>query len=707
MIKFNLFFACALILANLCTIGVSAQTKIWGAGASSGSAEGEFQNVFTQATVGGSYSPTTWTALSINENDGSVTPGNAYWTRSLLGYSQGYYAGNAPIPSPSKTNGVAIFDSGFMDNNGTSAQGTGTSPAGHRGALVSPRIDLTGYVNIPIVVQFFSEYREYQMNELSVSMSTDDGITWSTPSDYRILQGSSSPGMVRVMMPNITNGVANLTQCRVRFVFDNTYYYAMIDDVTIETAPSYDLAMGNADPNGSLLVDNGDFVKIGGNRYQALSNLDPTNLKEWFWGGKVVNYGAQTILPQDNAKIYVAIDFFHDITNALTPDVYLDSMNIDTLVGGATGSSFIDYVDNLNFITTNGKGNYRVKYWVSHNNPDAIATNDTVFHTFTITGAVTSYISKARKAASDGRVFASRSIFPGGGPFSAFEYGSVYYFPKGLTSGLSIDSIEFRYQVPNGYTGPATQSLAVKIYKLTDGSGGTASNGVLDSDELLEVGLGVASLTGLGTTTAAGSYGLGVVSSLFDAGGAPFNTLDDHGLYYISLFQSPSAFGGAGTFTSSTGLWFGADEYNYYMNAAMSLEDTIINPSPSATTAAGGSTTWYWTGFGADLVPSIGIHMAPVSSSINNLMIGVGEDIGLSVFPNPVTTTLNFKVEFEEARDVRYILTDVSGRVLLLFKSDNVTEETKSINIEQFPTGIYFLTAETEKGSRTERIIKK
>ena len=109
-------------------------------------------------------------------------------------------------------------------------------------------------------------------------------------------------------------------------------------------------------------------------------------------------------------------------------------MDIDTLVGGAAGgSTFIDYLDNLNFITTNGKGDYRVKYWVSHDSADAIATNDTVFHTFTITGTVTSYISKARRASSDGRVFASRGIFPGGGnPLTAFEYGSVYYFPRNI-----------------------------------------------------------------------------------------------------------------------------------------------------------------------------------------------------------------------------------------------------------------------------------
>jgi len=344
---------------------------------------------------------------------------------------------------------------------------------------------------------------------------------------------------------------------------------------------------------------------------------------------------------------------------------------------------------------------------VSHDSIDAVATNDTVAHTFTITGSATNYISKARRANSDGRVFASRGVFPGGGAISAFEFGSVYYFPKGLTNGLGIDSIEFRYQVPNGYTGPASQTLFVKVYRLIDGSGATTSNGLLDGDELQEVGLGVANLTGLGTTTVAGGLGLGVVSGLIDPIGSPMGGLDDHGLYYISVLQNPSLTGGGATFTSSTGLWLGADEYNYYMNAAMTLTDTIINPSPSATTDAAGVTTWFWTGFGADVVPSIGLHMAPFPLSTSNPMIETGEDIGLSVFPNPVTTNLNFKVAFEEARDVRYILTDVSGRVLLLFNSDHVTEETKSINIEAFPTGVYFLTAETENGSRTERIIKK
>ncbi|BDS14535.1 T9SS type A sorting domain-containing protein [Aureispira anguillae] len=713
MIRSNLMFVCALALASLYSIGANAQTKVWGAGASAGQADGEFQNAFTQTGTAGSYSATTWTALSVFENQSATTstvnPGAAYWTRSTLGYSQGYYAGNTPMPSPTRTNGVAIFDSGFMDNNGTSAQGTGTSPAGHRGELISPRIDLSGYTDSALVVQFFSEFRDHDITELSVSMSTDDGLTWSTPSDYQILQGSSDPKLIRVLLSNVTAGVANLSQSRVRFTFEGNYYYAMIDDVTIETAPEYDIAWGLPDPNSNLISGSGDFAKIGGNRYQALSNLDPTNTKEWFWGGKVINYGAKTLYPQDSARIYVAIDYYDEVTNAPTFDVYLDTMNIDTLeAGDQVGTPFIEYLRDISFIQ-NKKGNYRVRYWLTHNKIDGNAANDTVRHTFTITGSGTSYISKARRAASDLRVFASRGMFPANasGVFSAFEYGSVYYFPKGMTNNLRIDSIDFRYQVPNGYTGNASQTVFVNVYKLTDGSGASPSDGLLDSDELLHIGVGTANLTGLGTTVAGGDFALGTVSSLVDpsSGGAMPN-LADHGFYYVSVLQNPAVLGGAATFTATTALWIGSDQYNYYMNRLMSRADTVINPSPSMNTDAAGSVSWFADGFGGGYVPSIGIHMPPVYNSTTPI-IATNEAAEMSAYPNPTNTILNVEVKFEEATNVQYIMTDVSGRVIFIADSDNVTEETQTFNVEQFPAGVYFITAKTDKGATTQRIIKK
>jgi len=118
--------------------------NIWGAEADTGQLAGEFDGDFIETGVAGSYDILAWTALSVFDSDGLVMPGNAYFTKSSTGQSQGGFGGGDPIlNSPSLSNGVAIFDSDFLDTAGNqTAFGSGSSPALHRGELISPRIDL-------------------------------------------------------------------------------------------------------------------------------------------------------------------------------------------------------------------------------------------------------------------------------------------------------------------------------------------------------------------------------------------------------------------------------------------------------------------------------------------------------------------------------------------------------------------------------------
>lgn len=214
----------------------------WGAAAGVGVSEGEFATPILQSTTPGNYDPNSWTALSVNESDGTVTPGAAFWTRSLTGFSAGaYWGGVIPISSPSSANGVAIFDSDFMDNGGVAgALGTGTSPGAHRGELISPRIDLSNSINSPIMVEFFSLYRLFQVSELSVSISVDDGLTWAETIDYTSssVNTLSQEEWIRLDFENALVGVTNASQCRIRFTFDGEYYFAIVDDVTLYNQPS-------------------------------------------------------------------------------------------------------------------------------------------------------------------------------------------------------------------------------------------------------------------------------------------------------------------------------------------------------------------------------------------------------------------------------------------------------------------------------------
>jgi hypothetical protein len=715
MVKINLMRLAAFVVICLFVMTTSnAQTKVWGVGSSSGVADAEFSTPFTQTGTAGSYGVSVWTALSISQDDGAgnmITPGNAYWVRNTTGLSQGAYAGTVPASSASLSNGVAIFDSDFMDNGGVvGAFGTGTSPTDHIGELISPRIDLSGYTDSALVVEFYLYWRNFY-SDLSLHVSTDDGLTWPHTADVDLLlpcatNGAPAEGMVRALFTNATNGVSNLTQCRIKFEFNGGYYYSMIDDITIEVAPLYDIAMGNpdSDPNGTI-VDAGNFAKIGSNAYIPSLNLDTTDLREWFWGGKVANFGAVTIYPQDSAAMYCSIDFVDAVSGLTTSGVYLDTIWYDTIYAGdPSGRTNIEYLRDLSFLNTYGEGRYNVKYWVAHKNSDGTTANDTVTHNFTITGTtpLTNYLSKARISNTDSKVYAATSVFPGGGPYAEYEYGSVYYFPRGASDSINIDSVDFRYRLAGSFTGAATQTLLLNVYEL-DPSAGILNAGTL----LTQIGVGVISLSGLGTTVAPNSYGLTTVSTIQDAStGGPMPSLNDNGFYYISVKIAPGALGGAATFDIEDVPYHGADNQNWYMNTAMTTADSVINPSPLQITDAAGVATWYWTGFGSDVVPSLGIYLSK-KTTILSTTVWETEGTELNIYPNPTADQINVDVTFDEATDVTYILTDVSGRVLLMMNSSNVSQEIKTFDVSNLSAGVYMLTAKTAKGTSTERFLKK
>lgn len=720
MVNINLTRISALFVAFF-MLGATAdaQTKVWGAGAATGSADGEFSSAFVQA---GTFSPgdnlTSWTALSVSDDGGTNVPGAAYWTRSTLGYSQGaYWGGTTAVGSASSANGVAIFDSDFLDNGGVPNNfGLGTSPSPHRGELISPRIDLTGTANSALVAEFFTFYRDFNGgSQMLVGISVDDGLTW-TDVDFRSSVADLTQGTARILFPNVTSGVANLSQCRLRFTFDGDYYFLIVDDVSIEVAPDYDIAMGNAFAAGTTVLDAGDNVKVGGRRNIALSNLDPTDLREWLFGGRVINLGGSNITPAASPRLHMRIDYQDALTGAITTNVYRDSLDLDTIVAGsAEGTVNLDFMDNIDFIMNrpNG-GDYQVTYWASHTNPDGNTNNDTVRHIFTVTTQSTTgttnsaYISNARNNINGG-VGASRGIFPGGGPYAGWELGTVYYFPNGATDTVTLDSVSFRYRLTNGFSGAATQTLFCNVYQMDAGvnSGGTMS----DASLLTQLGVGLVNLTNLNAPggTQAGDYGRSTVTGFVDAAtGAPLGSLADNAFYYISIQTKPSLTSGPATFDFNDVPWLGAeDRINYYMNASQSRPDTIINPSPLGLEDAAGTLTYNWIGFGADLTPSIGLYITGRSNKINVNTVWDTEGAEMNVYPNPASDVLNVEFTLEEAADVTYIITDMTGRVINMVQSDNVTTEIQNIDVSKMAAGVYMITARTDKGTSTKRFTVK
>ena len=164
---------------------------------------------------------------------------------------------------------------------------------------------MTGYTNTALAVNLYSHYRAFAISSLSVSISTNDGATWSAPVDYRAFIGSSVEGFALFNLVGVTDGVANLSQSRIKLIFDGDYYFAIIDDLTIQTVAAYDLTLGVVDPDGATLAERGDVVHITGSRHFPVSQLSANHFA---FGAVIKNLGAQDVLPAQAPALNVLIE---------------------------------------------------------------------------------------------------------------------------------------------------------------------------------------------------------------------------------------------------------------------------------------------------------------------------------------------------------------------------------------------------------------
>ena len=64
-------------------------------------------------------------------------------------------------------------------------------------------------------------------------------------------------------------------------------------------------------------------------------------------------------------------------------------------------------------------------------------------------------------------------------------------------------------------------------------------------------------------------------------------------------------------------------------------------------------------------------------------------------------------VKLDDATDVTYIVTDVSGRVIDMSTTTNISQEVRTMNVSNLAAGVYMITAKTAKGTTTKRFVKK
>ncbi|MGB0806187.1 MAG: T9SS type A sorting domain-containing protein [Salibacteraceae bacterium] len=219
-------------------LGATVFSETFGAGLAGDGTNGMWT---TNGTVSGVNDPD-----AVWEYRGTATtPSNATGSR-------GAFAGSgAPVSSPTTANGFFIFDSDFLDNGGSaSGSGTGIAPAPHKGWLVSPTFSTVG--SNDIVINFSTYFRRY-VGTAYVLLSNDDGVTWGDSvvifdTDWGVNVASD----VDMVINSSVNHIANTATAKIAFFFDGEtesgssgpgYYFAMVDDVTIQESPDNNLSL--------------------------------------------------------------------------------------------------------------------------------------------------------------------------------------------------------------------------------------------------------------------------------------------------------------------------------------------------------------------------------------------------------------------------------------------------------------------------------
>ncbi len=279
----------------------TAQTVIWGG---PGDKNGEFDGGLNDWTVK-SIEPDTTNFLWVWEADAKA--------------DQGTYSGLGSILfSPSASNGAAVFDSDFYDNS--------VQAAVQKAELISPSFSCAN--DTTVWLTFYQSFRTWH-GVAKVAVSNDGGETWSPP--YTInseLSVNESTKTNSVVFLNISQYAGAQEDVKVKFIWEDRYYFWIIDDVTILNGlnadprisaswyPSQRYIIPQMQTKGTPMKFKMDVLNAGGQKDMKDIKATASIIKDFT---EETIYSKNTIFnlsPRDTATI----DF-----STFTPDEMLDT----------------------------------------------------------------------------------------------------------------------------------------------------------------------------------------------------------------------------------------------------------------------------------------------------------------------------------------------------------------------------------------------
>lgn len=223
-----------LIVFGLSTF-LSAQVYIWGG---PGDPNSEFAGGLND-----------WTT---SENNGT----SWIWTADGTGSEGTYWGEIDPINSASVDNGAALFNSDKFN----SVDGIDWP---HRGELTSPAFSCEGHNTVYVRFDQICRYWRASENQTFLQVSTDGGTTWlpgdGISANYIPRWNFSAWSWDSQKLFDISEYAANQPNVQIRFVWNGSYYFWILDDVYVMEQPDIDLEVSPELPFVGQIVPSHEY----------------------------------------------------------------------------------------------------------------------------------------------------------------------------------------------------------------------------------------------------------------------------------------------------------------------------------------------------------------------------------------------------------------------------------------------------------------
>lgn len=626
-------FAFALLFGAFVSQG---QTVIWGAGGTLGKADGEFDGGFNG-----------WTTEGV-----SGTPVDSALWEWMINPSpvRGAYGKNlSAINSPTKTNGGVIFDSDYLDNAGIAGNfGNGKCAAPHKSYLTSPVIDLSA--NPFVALQFYQYYRNFE-TVTNVEISNDNGVTWNAIQVNATIAGNNATPNPDRQVINISQYAGGFANVQVRFNFDGTggnggsYYFWIIDDVSIITLPDNDLSVDESyfGPSNALIPQ----------AHQSNESIG--------FSAKISNRGSQA---QNDVVLNVSVIDTKNGNNV----VYKDSLVIPTVAAGTLAE--LHQLTNTFVPTSLVISDYQIVYNVSARGlTDFNPTDNKQTKNFSVTDFI----------------FGKATTLSGGNrpaTLQDHEWATLYTIAPSAIDTVYFGGMRFGMTANDG--DPQVQGKTIPLY--------LAEWADLEDtlDQTLPIGDGVQSIKlAVSDYTFAANYAQGSMvlqsdANFYDLGTG--NQLENFALEPGKTYSVSTACNGANnTFFTMCGA-------NQYKSQDLADDYRIEN------------LIWFGNtqqlGFFSAVVAATQLIL-----KVKTIDVKVLPDSYVSAFPNPASNRINVALNYNKPLDTEMFLTDINGVIVKMVKKGQVHSENLSFDTSDLASGTYFLRVATTEGTKTSKVV--